>query len=317
MNEVNEARHPIGVVARRTGVSLHVLRAWERRYGVVSPVRSSGGQRLYSDADIARLRLLRQVTDAGRNISQVAGLSDAELAGLAREDVHGELLQTAAEPAAEVESYVAASLAAGERMDGDAVHATLMRAVVALRPAEFLSGVVQPLLHEVGVRWHGGTLGPAQEHVVSVAVRRVLTWLIEAYESPADAPLLVVTTAAGEHHEFGAMQVGVLALDEGWRVAYLGPSLPAGEIVRGAQLLRASMVAVSVVAGARNGADPVAEMAALVAALPAGVPVLVGGAAAVDRQAELESAGARVAGELDAARRLLRLQREQLHAGAG
>jgi MerR family transcriptional regulator, light-induced transcriptional regulator len=65
--------HPIGVVARRTGVSLHVLRAWERRYGVVEPVRTEGGQRLYSDADVARLRLLRQVTEAGRNISQVAG----------------------------------------------------------------------------------------------------------------------------------------------------------------------------------------------------------------------------------------------------
>ncbi|MEJ7810707.1 MAG: MerR family transcriptional regulator, partial [Gemmatimonadaceae bacterium] len=79
-------RHPIGVVAERTGLSPDVLRVWERRYGVVRPVRASGGQRLYSTADVERLRLLHRATEAGRNISQLARLSIGELGQLVQED---------------------------------------------------------------------------------------------------------------------------------------------------------------------------------------------------------------------------------------
>ena len=77
-----EPRHPIRVVARRTGITLHVLRAWERRYAVVEPGRTEGGQRLYSDADIERLKLLRDAVASGRSISQVAPLGEAALAEL-------------------------------------------------------------------------------------------------------------------------------------------------------------------------------------------------------------------------------------------
>ena len=78
--------HPIGVAGERTGLSPHVLRVWERRYGAVEPIRTGGGQRLYSDADIERLRLLSAVTAAKRSISLVARLPLGELARLARED---------------------------------------------------------------------------------------------------------------------------------------------------------------------------------------------------------------------------------------
>jgi MerR family transcriptional regulator, light-induced transcriptional regulator len=315
MDEDTTARHPIGVVAKRTGISLHVLRAWERRYDVVRPMRTAGGQRLYSDADIARLRLLRRVTEAGRNISQVAELSLAALAALAEEDGR----DAAGRPELDREPpeagvYVRAALTAGEDLDGEAVHAVLMRGVVSLRPMEFLDGVVRPLLHEVGDRWHAGRLGPAQEHVVSTAVRRVLTWLLDAYETVADAPVLVVTTTAGEQHEFGAMLVSILGVDEGWRVNYLGPSLPASEIVHAAERLRADMVAVSAVAG-RSDSDPVAEVAALVEGLPRRVPVLVGGAYAGERADAFGVAGGRVVTQLDDVRQALRQQRE-LVAGA-
>ena len=71
--------HGIAVVERRTGISQHLLRAWERRYGVVEPERAAGGERLYSDADIERLRLVRLVSEAGRRVGQVAALSLDEL----------------------------------------------------------------------------------------------------------------------------------------------------------------------------------------------------------------------------------------------
>jgi len=81
-----DKRHPIQVVAKRTGLSADVLRAWEKRYGVLKPARSEGGRRLYSDEDIEYLRLLRRATVAGRNVGQVAGLSRDELEATVRED---------------------------------------------------------------------------------------------------------------------------------------------------------------------------------------------------------------------------------------
>jgi MerR family transcriptional regulator, light-induced transcriptional regulator len=304
------ALHPIGVVARRTGVSLHVLRAWERRYGVVEPRRTAGGQRLYSDADVARLRLLRQLTEGGRTISQVASLPTAELERLAAEDVQAPVPA----PQESGEWYRSRCIAAAERLDGDAVHATLMRAVVSLRPVEFMDDVLLPLLREVGELWHGGRLGPAQEHVVSVAARRVVTWLVSAYEAPAGSPVVLVTTVEGEQHEFGALMVNVVALDEGWRVTYLGTSLPAAEVVRAALEVGATLVALSVV-GEGDGERVVDEVARIRAALPATVGVVVGGAGAAARRAELEKAGGQIIADAAELRTLLRTLQPALGRG--
>src|SRR3954468_352843 len=79
--------HPIQVVTRRTGVSADVLRVWEKRYAVVTPVRSASGRRLYSDADIERLRLMVQATRTGRTIGQVAALPSAALVELRDDEV--------------------------------------------------------------------------------------------------------------------------------------------------------------------------------------------------------------------------------------
>src|SRR5687768_11395483 len=80
------ARHPIAVVSERTGLSQDILRVWERRYGAVSPTRTESGERLYSDADVARLRLLDAAVAAGRRISRVATLSTTELEALIADD---------------------------------------------------------------------------------------------------------------------------------------------------------------------------------------------------------------------------------------
>ncbi|MEM6457029.1 MAG: MerR family transcriptional regulator [Acidobacteriota bacterium] len=79
-------RHPIGVVARRTGLKPDLIRAWERRYGAVAPGRSQTRRRIYSDADIQRLILLKEATEGGRGISQVAHLDDDALRDLLSKD---------------------------------------------------------------------------------------------------------------------------------------------------------------------------------------------------------------------------------------
>src|SRR6188768_2142134 len=78
--------HPMRLVAARTGLTPDLLRAWEKRYGAVAPVRSSGGQRLYSDADVERLSLLARAVEGGRAIGQIANLPLDELQGIVERD---------------------------------------------------------------------------------------------------------------------------------------------------------------------------------------------------------------------------------------
>ena len=289
MSASREPRHPIRVVAMRTGIGLHALRAWERRYGVVAPERTEGGQRLYSDADIERLKLLRDAVSNGRSISQVAELGDEELAELVAQDralgngppVRG----LSRDP--DVERYVEASLQAAMQMDEDALHRVLMRALVSLRPFDLIDGVIGPLLHEVGERWHAGRLSVAKEHLVSVGVRRVLTVMLTAYEAYPDAPAVVVTTVAEDAHEFGAMLAAVYAAEAGWRVVYLGASLTAEEIAQAAGEVGAEAVALSAVTD-RGAAGLRREVERLRGLLPAGVRLLVGGRVAERHAAELE-----------------------------
>jgi DNA-binding transcriptional MerR regulator/methylmalonyl-CoA mutase cobalamin-binding subunit len=279
-------RHPMGVVVQRTGLTSHVLRAWERRYGAVEPGRTKGGQRLYSDADVLHLRLLKRATEGGRSIGSVAELSTDELVSLVGEDaesVRGRRLVGGPE----VEPYLGACLEAADRMDAQALREELMRAVVRLSPSEFAGTVVAPLLERVGELWERGRMRPAQEHVVSTAVRQVLDWLLGRFDAPPAAPLLVAGTPEGELHEFGAMLAAVVAADAGWRVLYLGPSLPASEIAAAADRAGAAAVAVSVVDGAlEDAARAGREVAALRSSLPEGVLLVVGGRRAASVEAD-------------------------------
>jgi MerR family transcriptional regulator, light-induced transcriptional regulator len=277
----------MGVVVQRTGLTPHVLRAWERRYGAVSPGRTEGGQRLYSDADVARLRLLKRATEGGRAIGVVASLPTEEVAQLVGEDaraVEGVVGRELAggpgegEGEGDVERALRTCLGAADGLEGGKLRSELMRAAVRLGVWEFVSGVVHPLLVRVGELWATGSLRPAQEHVVSAAVRQVLDWLLADMGAGGGGPLLVLGTVDGELHEFGAMLAGVVATDAGWRVLYLGPSLPAGELALAAERSGARAVGVSVVA--REGAEAArarGELASLRAQLPGSVELWVGG----------------------------------------
>jgi DNA-binding transcriptional MerR regulator/methylmalonyl-CoA mutase cobalamin-binding subunit len=296
--KVDTARHPMGVVVQRTGLTSHAIRAWERRYGVVAPARTKGGQRLYTDAQVLRLRLLKRATESGRPISTLVELSAEALAALIGEDGRG--AETWADGARG--DYLAACLRAADRLDAQALREELMRAVVSLSAPVFVAKVVGPLLERVGQLWEEGAMRPAQEHVVSTAVRQVLDWLLGRYEAPADAPLMVACTPAGELHEFGAMLAAVVAADAGWRVLYLGPSLPAEEIAVAVDQSGASVVAVSVVDGEDEDVERSGrELEALRGELHDGVLLVVGGR----RSVEVGPEGATVVEDLNSLREVL------------
>jgi MerR family transcriptional regulator, light-induced transcriptional regulator len=299
--------HSIGAVARHVGVSPHVLRAWERRYGVVEPARTEGGTRLYTESDILRLRLLRQATDQGSNIGSVAGLSIGELAAMLRPASTPRALAEASE-ASEAEHFVARTLDAVRAMDASAAQGLLRTAMVALRTGEFLNGVILPVLHGVGEDWEEGRVTPAHEHLFSTVARSALSSLLDALPPEPDAPTLLSTTPAGQMHEFGAMLAAVVAAEDGWRVAHLGPDLPYTSVAAAARLTGARIVALGVVCEL----DPeawIGEARALRRALPDDVVLVIGGAGIRGHERSLEAAGIVVLTDLELFRATLRTMR--------
>ena len=284
-NRTSGARYPLRAVMRRTGLSADVIRAWERRYGAVSPARSDGRQRLYSEDDVVRLSLLQRATSAGHSISEIANLDADALKALV-----GQGLPRDVERRDIAASVLDESLAATEAFDGVTLEQTLKRVVLSLGAERFVDEIASAFLREIGDRWHAGTLSPAHEHMASHVVRRVLEWLGDAYDPGPRAPRIVVATPAGEMHELGAMVVAAAALSEGWRTIYLGPNLPANEIASAAERSGAELVALSVVYSDDNRTAE--ELRKTARALPKNVGVLVGGAAAekldIGRRADVQ-----------------------------
>lgn len=278
MIESSEPRHPIRVVAQRTGLSTPVLRAWERRYGAVEPERSDGGQRLYSDADIRRLQLLATAVDGGRSIGLIADLPVADLEALIDEDRTAPTVPLGDAVVPDVDR-VGHALKLVEEMRAQELEQYLQRTVVELRAHELVEGLLVPLLQEVGRAWQSGRMGPSSEHIASVAIRRFLEWVSGLNQVDDKAPLALTGTPAGQRHEFGALLAGLIATYEGYRVRFLGPDLPASEIVRAAKTLGASMVALSAV-HPRLDPQGIQEVLDVRKGLPDSVTLVIGGAAA-------------------------------------
>ena len=285
-------RHPIQVVSRRTGLSADVLRAWEKRYGILEPARSDGGRRLYSDDDIEYLRLLKRATAAGRNVGQLAALSRRELTALVREDEAAASAVPTPPGAAPVRTAVLErALGAMRQLDASTLEATLRRAMIESEAIQFLEGVVVPLLEQVGELWEKGELRPAHEHLASAVVRGVLGEFVGTFSAAADAPHILVATPTGQRHEFGAMLAAATAAAVGWRVTYLGAELPADEIAAAAKQAGVAAVGLSLV-HPRGDAEVGEQLRHLRRALAADVVLLVGGSAAGSYQKTLRDVGA-------------------------
>lgn len=294
-------RYPVRVVATRTGLSPHVLRAWERRYQVVVPTRSDGGQRLYSDLDIERLRKLRRLVEAGHGISRLARLTSEQL------DQVSEGEPQAAGPGPETDeagARVEEALGAATRFDAARFEAVLERAALSFGTPAFLDQIAAPAMERIGHGWADGSVSVGQEHMATAAFRRVLGWLLRANEVSGPAPRIVVATPPRQVHELGALMVAVSAAAEGWKVTYLGPDMPVAELVRAAEETGADAVALSVVYPD--------EIEGLFAALrrpgqglPPETPLILGGAAMRHRRKEAESVGALVVETLPEFRSLL------------
>ena len=269
-------RYPIRAVSKLTGIAIDTLRAWERRYGAVTPVRDSRG-RLYSDADVARLRLLHQAVSQGHAIGRIASISDAELRKIATAaksattralDRHGRI-------------DTAPLLRAVLDFDAPAVDAELGRFAAALAPEALLRDVVMPLLALVGDAWHERRATIAHEHLLSATLRNVLGSLLRVYapvrrRSPG-ASCLLFATLSGERHELGTLGAAMLAAASGADVLYLGPDLPARDIAASARPAHARAVVLGVTRSTEAKSTE-AQLKTVARHLPRGVELWVGGA---------------------------------------
>jgi DNA-binding transcriptional MerR regulator/methylmalonyl-CoA mutase cobalamin-binding subunit len=296
--------HPIAVVAERTGLSRDVLRVWERRYAAVEPDRTPGGQRLYSDDQVNRFRLLAAATKHGRSIKTVAGLATADLEGLIADDeAQRPALRAPTDESAHMERAEAA-LVHTRALDGSSLDRELRRTIARHGIPAFLQGIVPTLMHRIGEEWQAGRLTIAHEHLASAAVLAIILEGMRSVPEAPGAPRLLVTTPSGERHAVGAALAAAAAALDGWAIIYLGVDVPAADIVAAASASRADVVALSIV-HTDNPAAVVRELHAVRAAMPATIPVLAGGAAAVRMAETLSQPGLVVCNGIADMRRVL------------
>jgi len=223
----------IGELSRRTGVSPELLRAWERRYGLLQPVRSQGGLRLYRPQDLERvLRMQQHLAD---------GLAAAEAAGLVAE---GESCSEGlAFDAARVRSELGAAL---EAFDESAAQSILDSVISTATLDTTLSEVVLPYLHELGLRWERGEVAVAQEHFATSVLRGRLLGLGRGWGRGYGARALLACLP-GEQHDLGLIAFGLALRSRNFRIDYLGGDMPIESVAYAADVVDPAAVVLSAV----------------------------------------------------------------------
>jgi DNA-binding transcriptional MerR regulator len=229
----------IGELSKRSGVSPALLRAWERRYGLLRPTRSPGGLRLYSLDDLERVRVMRQ--------HLASGLAAAEAAALASRPAAGdEAGRPALRPGA-ARSDLADAL---DSFDEPRAQAVLDGLLAAATVDALVAGVVLPYLRELGERWQRGEASVAQEHFASTVLRGRLLGLARGWGRGL-GPLALLACLPGEQHELGLIAFGLALRSRGWRIAYLGSDTPLDTIDDAARSLAPALVVLTAVTDER------------------------------------------------------------------
>jgi MerR family transcriptional regulator, light-induced transcriptional regulator len=257
----------IGELSRRVGVSAELLRAWERRYGLLRPQRTHGGFRLYSPADERRVRRMQELLGSGLSAAEAARAAAAEPGVDAERG-------TREAPGWEHDARVLRN--ALDRFDEQAAQLAFDRLLAALTLETLLAEVVLPYLRELGARWEVGEATVAQEHFASHMLRGRLLGLARGWDRGEGARALLAC-APGELHDLPLIVFGVALRGLGWRVTLLGADTPVETLSSAADRLRPELVVVSAVV-----AGPFEAGAAELAELARRHPVAVAGAGATD-----------------------------------
>jgi len=222
----------IGELSRRLGVSDHVLRAWERRYGLLRPVRSTGGFRLYSEADLDRVRRMQA------HLAQGLSAAEAARAAIDGDVPAGTRTGTAAAGLDEAAGALSRAL---DGFDEPGAQAVLDQLLSTLTLETVLRDVVLPYLRELGDRWERGAASVAQEHFASNLIRGRLASLGRGW-GHGRGPRAVLACPPDELHDIALLAFGVVLNRNGWRIGYLGANTPLPDLIRLAGAIRPDVV---------------------------------------------------------------------------
>jgi MerR family transcriptional regulator, light-induced transcriptional regulator len=252
----------IGELSRRVGISPELLRAWERRYGLLQPTRSGGGFRLYSDADELRVRRMQTHLQQGLSAAEAAQAAVAAQAG-------AELASTTT--LADVAEALQEAL---ERYDEQAANAVLDRTLSTFTTETVLSEIITPALRTLGDRWAAGELTIAHEHFASNLLRGRLLGIARGW-SRGTGPIALLACPAGEWHDLPLLLFGIALRAAGWRIVLLGANTPIATIERAAETVSPTAVIL-----ATTMPGPLEEIEQELAVLATRMPIAIGGQAA-------------------------------------
>ena len=278
-------------VAQATGVPADTFRAWERRYGLPRPFRTTTSQRLYSALDIGIITWLRDRTNEGMTISQAIQRLRLEHP---REAGGGP--QPAVQPATADRQPTSRAARLRDRLvdaaiafDGSAARHALDEAIDLLGIETLADAVVRPALIEVDSRWRRGAAPVTAVRFASGVVQRRLAAIFALVNPDNGRGCAIVACAPGETHDTGALVVSILLAREGWRVVPLGPDVPASDLAATVAVVRPALVCLSATtdAAAARALDAVDALAAV----SRRTPIAVGGPGFDEMASTAEAAG--------------------------
>jgi len=277
---------PIRTVADLTGINPVTLRAWERRYNLITPQRTPKGHRLYTENDVELIKQVLDFLDQGISISQVKPLLEQAPS------------QQQAAPFAEAgevwKRYQQTMLSAVEKFDENVLDSTYNDAL-SLYPADVVNQrLVTPLLRIIGERWKEREVGIAEEHFFSVYLRNKLGARIHHLNQRSRGPLLILACLPGEYHEIGLLLFALATVNFGYRVLILGSNTPLDQIPHVLEKRPCDGIVLSGSARPSRGLFE-NELPVLVKRCP--IPIFIGGRTAAKHQQKIEDAGAICLGE--------------------
>ncbi len=270
-------QYPIRAVAELTGVHPVTLRAWERRYRLIEPQRTAKGHRLYSGADIDRIRRALALLETGIPVSRVRPLLDTHPPTSTADAGDG------------WQRYAERMRQALESFDENALDSVYNDAL-SLYPLDLVTRrLIAPLLQQLGEIWRQAPAGIAREHFFTTYLRNKLGARLHHLNTRAVGARVVAACPAGEHHELGLILFALTLAGHGYRVVVLGADLPASQIVEAARIARCSAVVLAATAELDERL-----LAAEVATIVRGceVAVMIGGEASVRHRKRLVASGA-------------------------
>lgn len=248
-----EKEFNIKAVSKMTGIGIHTIRAWERRYSAITPKRSETNRRKYSEEEVNKLMLLAKATKNGFNIGNIANLSIEKI-----EDILGKTEGTFDTPRVNTQKNIFTSESKFDRLieesitviksfDRDAMEKILSQSLINNSKQTTILNFIIPLLEKVGELWASGELRIMHEHFTSSLLRTFLGSYLEGNSDSPSAPKLITGTFPGFQHDLGALIASILSLDSGWNSIFLGANLPSEEISAAALQLHAQAVLISLI----------------------------------------------------------------------